>query len=93
MRFEIGTITSEQIVQYYQTSSRIDRAIQIVDHVVRDAPGICIVQSQTKPKVRYVTDTWNKSCTCPDWTFRSVGNPNFKCKHLLAAEIRERINQ
>ena len=91
MRFELGTVTGEQIVQYYQTSSRIERAIQIVDHVTRDAPGIYIVQSQSKPKVKYVTDTRAGTCSCPDWTFRGSVE-NIPCKHILAARIRERLN-
>ena len=88
MRFELGTVTGEQVVQYYQTSTRIERAIQIVDHVTRDAPGICIVQSQSKPKVKYVTDIWAGTCTCPDFLFRKV-----ICKHVIAGRIKEKLEQ
>ena len=91
MRFELGSVTEQQIVTYFQTSSRIERASQILDHVTKDAPGICIVQSQTSPKKRYVTDTRAGTCECPDFTFRFMKTENFKCKHLLACELRERV--
>ncbi len=89
MRFELGTVTPDQVVAYFRISTRLERAAEIVDHVEKDAPGICIVRSQTRAKTKYVTDTRAGTCSCPDWTFRGSVT-GMKCKHLLAVELRER---
>ena len=92
MRFELGTVTPEQVVDFYRVSTRLDRAIAILDHVERNAPGIALVRSASKPKVRYVTDLRAGTCECADWTFRGsvTGSP---CKHLLAAKLKERLER
>ena len=92
MRFELGEVTGEQVVGYFQTSTRISRAVQILDNVKADAPDIYLVKSQVSNK-KYVTDLRAGTCECPDWTFRSANNPHFKCKHLLAARLKEARNQ
>ena len=93
MRFELGEVTGEQVVGYFQTSTRISRAVQILDNVKPDAPDIYLVRSASKPKICYVTDLRDKTCSCPDWTFRAANVSNFKCKHLLAVELKERLEE
>jgi len=92
MRFELGTVTPEQVVDFYRVSTRLDRAITILDHVERNAPGIALVRSASKPKVRYVTDLRAGTCECPDFVFRGsiTGIP---CKHLLAARVKQRLDE
>ena len=91
MRFELGTVTGEQVVGYFQTSTRISRAVQILDNVKADAPDIYLVKSQVSNK-KYVTDLRAGTCECPDWTHRGsvTGIP---CKHILSARIKERLEQ
>jgi hypothetical protein len=88
MRFELGTVTPEQVLAFYRVSTRLDRAITILDHVERNAPGIALVRSASKPKVRYVTDLRGMTCSCPDWTFFGSVH-KIPCKHLIAAKIAE----
>ena len=92
MRFELGTVTPEQVLAYYRVSTRLDRAITILDHVERNAPDIALVRSASNPKVRYVTDLYAGTCTCADFVFRGslTGTP---CKHVLAARVKERLDR
>ena len=85
MRFELGTVTPEQLLAFYRVSTRLDRAITILDHVERNAPGIALVRSASKPKVRYVTDL--RAGTTAG---RITGIP---CKHLLAARVKQRLDE
>jgi hypothetical protein len=69
---------------------RIERAYMIVDENSH-APMILEknardklfeVRSSTDSDRFYTVDTEIMTCTCPDFSFRSV-----KCKHMLAAEF------
>jgi hypothetical protein len=90
MRFELGIVTEEQLLAYFRVSTRLDRAIGMLDHVERNAPGIALVRSASKPKVRYVTDLRAGTCECADFVFRGSINGT-PCKHLLAARLKERL--
>jgi hypothetical protein len=84
MRFDLKTTDQNLLLAYYRTSTRLDRAIGLVDGVEEAAPGVFLVQSATKPDRRYITDLASMTCDCPDWTFRGAVN-GLPCKHLMAA--------
>jgi hypothetical protein len=85
MRFQLGTVTPEQLVAFYRVSTRLDRAVEMIDKVHDNAPGIAIVDSQTHSKVRYVTDLRAGTCECPDWTYRGsvTGTPRSQTVTVL----------
>lgn len=69
---------------------RIERAYGIVESnsnspVILEQPGsgqVFAVKSSGAEDKYYTVDAEIKTCTCPDFSYRSV-----KCKHILAAEF------
>ena len=92
MRFDLASTSPEVVVQYFQVSGRISRAVTMLGNVSGEGNEMYLVKSQTKPDTEYVTDLRNMTCSCPDWTHRGsiTGIP---CKHLLAARLKEARNQ
>ena len=84
MRFDLKNTDENLLLGFYRTSTRLDRAVRLVDGVEEAAPGIFLVQSASKPETRYITDLASMTCDCPDWTFRGAVN-GLPCKHLMAA--------
>jgi hypothetical protein len=75
--------TEKQVLDYFRVSTRLDRAVELVDLVEEVAPDVFLVQSVNKP-VRYTVDLQGMSCECPDWTYRGSVN-GIPCKHIMAA--------
>ena len=85
MKFDITQTTEEDVLSYFRVSTRLDRAVELVDFVEQVAPDVFLVPSVEKP-VRYTVDLRGRSCTCADWTFRGSVN-GIPCKHLMAAYL------
>jgi predicted nucleic acid-binding Zn finger protein len=85
MRFDLAEITHEELLAYFRVSTRLDRAVDLVDFVVEESRGVFLVQSASKPK-QYVVDLERRTCDCPDWTFRGSVN-GIPCKHIMAAYL------
>jgi predicted nucleic acid-binding Zn finger protein len=81
--FNLQETTEQDLLAYYRVSTRLDRAIQMIDHAKLNAPDIFIVKSQTNGE-RYVVDLRANTCTCADWTHRGSVN-GIPCKHIMAA--------
>jgi hypothetical protein len=83
--FVLNEITEKELVDYFRVSTRLDRAVELVDFVEQVAPDIYLVQSASKP-VRYMVDVRAMTCECPDWTYRGSVN-GIACKHIMAAYL------
>ncbi len=86
MRFDIRTTDTEDLLAYFRVSTRLDRAVNLVDFVVEEAQELCLVRSQTDPEKQYTVDLRGRTCDCPDWTFRGSVN-GIPCKHQMAAYL------
>ena len=84
MRFELQTTAPEELLEFFRVSTRLDRAVQLVDFVVEESQDLLLVRSQTLPEKEYTVDLRGMTCDCPDWTFRGSVN-GIPCKHLMAA--------
>jgi predicted nucleic acid-binding Zn finger protein len=84
--FNLQETTEQDLLSYFRVSTRLDRAVQMVDYAKLDAPGIFIVKSQTRNGERYVVDLRAGTCSCPDWTHRGSVN-GVSCKHIMAAYL------
>jgi hypothetical protein len=85
MRFELSQATEENLLAFFRTSTRLDRAVELVDFVEQVAPDVYLVQSANRP-IRYTVDLQGMSCECPDWTHRGSVN-GIPCKHIMAAYL------
>jgi predicted nucleic acid-binding Zn finger protein len=85
-RFNLAETTEDELLNYFRVSTRVDRAVDLVDFVVEEAQGLFLVRSQSKPGTEYTVDLQAKSCDCPDWTFRGSVN-GIPCKHIMAAYL------
>lgn len=47
--------------------------------------GIIEVPSESEAGVVYTVDTINKTCTCPDFTYKIVKQEGYECKHIQKA--------
>ena len=86
VRFNLATTTEDQLLEYFRVSTRLDRAVDLVDFVVEEAHELFLVRSQSSPEKQYTVDLRSKSCDCPDWTFRGSVN-GLPCKHIMAAYL------
>jgi len=84
-KFDLNEVTEKELVDYFRVSTRLDRAVELVDFVEQVAPDIYLVQSASKP-VRYTVDVRAMTCECPDWTYRGSVN-GIPCKHIMAAYL------
>lgn len=86
MRFVLGETTEKELLNYFQTSTRLDRASDLVryGYVTEDAPNLFSVRSQKHMAKFYTVDLRRPSCDCPDWTFRGA-DTGIPCKHIQAA--------
>jgi hypothetical protein len=91
-RFDLNETTENEILSFWRTSTRLDRAVDLVRYgfVEEQAPDIFSVQSQTKTDKRYLCDLRAPSCECPDWVFRGSVN-SILCKHIQAAILVSRL--
>ena len=85
MRFDLAKTTDEELLDFYRVSTRLARAVDLVDYVVEESQGLFLVQSASKPK-QYVVDLERRTCECADWTFRGSVN-GIPCKHIMAAYL------
>lgn len=86
--FNLNETTEQDLLEYYQVSTRLDRAVQLVDFVAEESNGLFLVQSQTHNGEQYIVDlaSAHASCSCPDWTFRGSVN-GIPCKHIMATYL------
>ena len=84
--FNLQTTTEKELLDYFRVSTRLDRAVDLVDFVVEEAQGLFQVRSQTKPDKEYTVDLRTKTCDCPDWTYRGSVN-GLPCKHIMTAYL------
>jgi hypothetical protein len=85
-RFNVNEATEKELLNYFHISTRLDRAVDLVDFVVEESLGLYLVKSQSNPEKQYIVDLRLKTCDCPDWTFRGSVN-GIPCKHILAAYL------
>ena len=87
-RFNLAETSETDLVDYFRVSTRLDRAVGLVDFVVEEAQGLFLVQSQSHNGEQYIVDlaSAHASCSCPDWTFRGSVN-RIPCKHIMAAYL------
>jgi hypothetical protein len=81
--FVLNETTEKELLDYYRISTRLDRALELVDFVEQVGIDCYLVQSASKP-IRYVVDLQKMSCECPDWTYRGSVN-GLPCKHIICA--------
>jgi hypothetical protein len=86
MKFDLNQTTEESLLAFFRTSTRLDRAVSLVDQVEENAPGMFLVRSQSNPEKVYQVDLVGRSCDCPDWTHRGSVN-GIPCKHWMAAYL------
>jgi hypothetical protein len=84
--FILNETTEKQLLDYFRVSTRLDRAVDLVDFVVEESQGLFLVRSQVNPEKQYTVDLWARTCGCPDWTFRGSVN-GLPCKHQMAAYL------
>jgi predicted nucleic acid-binding Zn finger protein len=84
--FILNETTEKELLDYFRVSTRLDRAVELVDFVVEEAQGLLLVRSQVNPEKQYTVDLQGKTCDCPDWTFRGSVN-GLPCKHIMAAYL------
>jgi hypothetical protein len=84
-------------------AARLQRAARIVTsnppRPVKHSESLWLVPSASSPGVRYLVDTENHLCTCPDFQKhilarskgRKAGAPAGWCKHRLAVEMVRRL--
>jgi hypothetical protein len=84
--FILNETTEKQLLDYFRVSTRMDRAVDLVDFVVEESLGLYLVRSQSKPDKQYTVDLERRSCDCPDWTYRGSVN-GLPCKHIMAAYL------
>jgi hypothetical protein len=82
--FDLKITTEKELIDFWRTSTRLDRGCAIADEAEEIAPDIFLVRSQSNPKKRYLVDLRAKTCECPDWTYRGSVN-GIPCKHIMAA--------
>ena len=92
MRFELASTSPEVVVQYFQVSGRISRAVTMLGNVSGEGNEMFLVRSQTRPDVTYTVDLRSKTCSCADWTLKGsiTGLP---CKHQIAAHLQRSKQQ
>lgn len=69
-----------------QNIPRFEKAFGIAMSVVKTTPTTRAVPSSKDPRVIYYVNLLEKSCTCPDYTFRGV-----ECKHIKAAYVKDGV--
>jgi hypothetical protein len=85
-RFDLTKTSEEYLLSYFRVSTRLDRAVDLVDFVVEESQGLFLVRSQTHQDREYTVDLERRSCDCPDWTYRGSVN-GIPCKHIMAAYL------
>jgi hypothetical protein len=53
MKFQLSQTTEENLLAFWRTSTRLDRAVTLVDEVEENAPGMFLVRSQSNPEKTY----------------------------------------
>jgi hypothetical protein len=86
MKFDLTQTGEEDVLTYFRVSTRLDRAVDLVDFAVEESQGLFLVRSQTHSDREYIVDLAGKTCDCADWTFRGSVN-GIPCKHLMAAYL------
>ena len=82
--FILNETTEKELLSYFRVSTRLDRAVGLVDFVVEEAHELFLVRSQSKPDKTYTVDLTSRTCDCPDWTYRGSVN-GLPCKHIMGA--------
>ena len=70
----------KRIERAYRIAELNSKSLMILEKNTKEK--LFEVRSSTRSKKFYSVDIEIMTCTCPDFSFRSV-----KCKHLLAAEF------
>jgi hypothetical protein len=96
-KFNVNKTTSENIITYYQTKTRLDRAITMFQNKVEVrevAPDTYLVASQKTPdkwyKVKWHTDQLLRSCECKDHEKRGAFY-GYLCKHLQLVALEKTV--
>jgi hypothetical protein len=84
--FDLRTTNENEILSFWRTSTRLDRACASVDEVEEIAPDMFLVRSQSKPSKRYLVDYRAKTCECPDFVYRGSVN-GIVCKHWMSVHL------
>ena len=85
-RFDLAKTSEEDVLSYFRVSTRLDRALDLVDFAAEESQGLFLVRSQTHSDREYIVDLAGITCYCPDWTFRGSVN-GVPCKHIMAAYL------
>ena len=90
MKFEPTVHETGAVLEYYQTRTRLDRAIVMFQNKteVREvAPDVWLVSSQTNGE-KYLVDVRAETCTCKDFLHRCcvTGIP---CKHVQLVKLEK----
>jgi len=63
--FILNETTEKELLDFFRVSTRLDRAVNLVDLVEENGPGMFLVRSQSNPAKTYQVDLVGRSCDCP----------------------------